>query len=52
MLLDIHLEGCDDKGEQFRKVEELEKPFIISIPPVLLLPNHEFNKNDNYINIS
>lgn len=48
MILDIHLEGCDDNGEMFRKLAGLDKPFNISLVPVLLMPEHESFKNGVY----
>lgn len=48
MFLDIHLEYCDDKGERFRKIIEIKKPFVISIVPVLLLPEHSVFKKGVY----
>ena len=48
MILDIHLEGCDDSGEEFRKIVEIGKPFNISVVPVLFLSNHEVFRNGVY----
>ena len=50
MILDIHLEYCDDKGERLEKIAKLGKPFNISVVPVLLLPEHEVFKNGVYPN--
>ena len=41
MFLNIHLEGCDDNGERLESLAESNKPFGISLVPVLLAPNHE-----------
>ena len=49
-MLDVHLERCDDKGERLKKMLEIGKPFIISIPPVLLVPEHETFRNGVYPN--
>ncbi|MBI2046887.1 DUF2334 domain-containing protein [Candidatus Pacearchaeota archaeon] len=49
-MLDVHLERCDDKGERLRKMLEIGESFIISIPPVLLLPEHETFRNGVYPN--
>ena len=48
MILDIHLEYCDDKGERLEKIAKLGKPFNISVVPVLLLSEHEVFKNGVY----
>lgn len=48
MFLDIHLEYCDDKGERFRKIIEIGRPFSISVVPVLLLPEHAIFKKGIY----
>jgi len=48
MILDIHLEYCDDTGERFENIAKLGKPFNIPIIPVLLLPEHEIFKNGVY----
>ena len=47
-MLDIHLEGIDDNGERLEMIGEIRKSFIISIPPVLLLPMHEVFENGVY----
>ncbi len=41
MLLDIHLEWCDDKGERLRQLADIGKPFVVSLVPVLMLPEHK-----------
>ncbi len=48
MVLNIHLECCDDDGEKLRKLAETGKFFIVSVVPVLLLPEHEVFKNGVY----
>ena len=50
MILDIHLEWCDDKGERLKKIAEAGKSFNISLVPVLLLPEHKCFKNRVYPN--
>jgi len=40
-MLDIHLEYCPDNGKKLRKIAELNKPFCISVVPVLFQPNHK-----------
>ena len=40
MMLDIHIEYCDDTGEKLRKIAKLNKPFCISPVPVLLQPEN------------
>lgn len=48
MILDIHLEKCDDNGEKLEKILNLGKPVIISLVPVLMLPHHEVFKKGIY----
>ena len=52
-MLNIHLEYCDDKGEKLRKISKLNKPFCISLIPILLTPEHKsfggvYSKNYSY----
>lgn len=48
MILDIHLEKCDDDGERLESLLKLDKPVIISLVPVLMLPEHEVFKKGIY----
>lgn len=48
MVLNIHLEGVDDKGKRLRRIVDTEKSFMISVVPVLLLPAHEVFKSGVY----
>ncbi|MEK6757616.1 MAG: hypothetical protein AABX88_00665 [Nanoarchaeota archaeon] len=48
MLLDVHLECCDDNGEMLKQLADIGKPFNISIVPGLMLPEHEVFKNGVY----
>jgi len=41
MILDIHLEYCDDGGEKLKKIARLDKPFCISPIPALLKPQNK-----------
>ncbi|MBS3080010.1 DUF2334 domain-containing protein [Candidatus Pacearchaeota archaeon] len=48
MILDIHLEKCEDNGKRLERILNLSKPMIISLVPVLMLPEHESFKNGIY----
>jgi len=48
MILNIHLEHCDDNGERLERLLKINKPLIISVVPVLLLPKHESFRNGIY----
>ncbi len=48
MILDIHLEKCDDNGERLEKILSLRKPIILSLVPVLMIPEHKSFKNGIY----
>jgi len=40
MIFDIHLEKIDDHGEKLKRLIGTKRPFILSLVPVLLNPNH------------
>jgi len=48
MILDIHIESCDDEGERLMRIAELGKSFSISPVPVLFLPKHDVFKTGIY----
>ena len=48
MILDIHLEYCDDAGERLEKISKVGKPFNICVVPVFLHQEHEVFKNGVY----
>ncbi len=48
MILDIHIESCDDEGERLMRLAEIGKPFSISPVPILFLPKHDVFKTGIY----
>ena len=46
MFLDVHLEYCDDKGERLKKLEELGKPFSLSLVPIFTNLEHYLFKEE------
>ncbi len=48
MILNIHLEYCDDKGKRLEKITKIGKPFNIIPIPILFQPENEVFRNGVY----
>jgi hypothetical protein len=46
MILNIHLEYCDDNGERLEQVAKIRKPFNICPIPVFFIPTHEIFRSE------